>query len=118
MTDIHFATIEMNGRDQAILVSADVENGKVIDHICGRKCFSQICEGVEIRGAHDRVPTSQWLFTIWMMFPECSQRFAGNNVHFLINYRFGARRFATRATECFDRYMCGGCGVSNPSWQG
>ncbi len=57
MTDIHFAAIEMNGRDQPVFVAADVENDPVIQFIGRRESLSQFSKTFEFGLLHDLEPT-------------------------------------------------------------
>ena len=57
MTDINFAAIEMDGRDQSIFIAADVENNPVIQFIGGRENLSQFGKTIEFGFLHDLEPT-------------------------------------------------------------
>ena len=57
MTDIHLATVEMNGCDQPVFVAADVENDPVIQLICGGENLSQFGKTIEFGLLHDLEPT-------------------------------------------------------------
>lgn len=56
MTDINFAAIEMDGCDQPVFVTADVENDPVIQFISGGEYLSQFGEIVEFSFLHDLKP--------------------------------------------------------------
>jgi hypothetical protein len=57
MTDIHFAAIEMNGRDQPVFIAADIEDDPMVKFVCGRKNLSQFGKGVKFCLLHDLEPT-------------------------------------------------------------
>ena len=76
MADVHFATVEVNRRDQTVFVSTDVEDGQIADSISRRKCFSQFDKTTEIRGVDEFVPTAKRLLAVGMKLPEYAQRFA------------------------------------------
>jgi len=57
MTDIYFAAVEMNGRDQPVFVAADVEDDPVIDLIGGGEDLSQFGKTMEFGLLHDLEPT-------------------------------------------------------------
>jgi len=99
MADIHFATVKVNRRDQTVLVSADIEDNQIVDHIGGRKCFAQFDKAAEFGRRHEFVPTAKRLLAVGMKLPECTQQFAGNDMHFPVNYRFVGQRIATRKKE-------------------
>jgi hypothetical protein len=81
MTDIHFATIEMDGRDQPGFVTADVENDPGIEFIGGRKDLSQFGETFEFGFLHDLEPTHERCLAVGIFLPKPDQRFAGDDVH-------------------------------------
>jgi hypothetical protein len=94
VADVYLTTIEVDGCDQAILISADVENREIIHTVSGWKRFSQLRKAAEISRGDKFVPTAERLLTLRFVHPKVSQCFAGNDVHFLINYIFGIGRFA------------------------
>lgn len=56
MTDIYFAAIEMNGRDQSVFIAADIENDPMVKFIGGRENLSQFGKGVKFGLLHDLEP--------------------------------------------------------------
>jgi hypothetical protein len=57
MTDIHLAAIEVNGCDQPVFVSADVEDDPMIQLVGGREDLSQFGKAIEFCFLHDLEPT-------------------------------------------------------------
>lgn len=57
MTYINFAAIEMNGCDQSVFVTADVEDNPMIQFIGGRENLSQFGKTIEFGFLHDLEPT-------------------------------------------------------------
>ncbi len=57
MTDVHFASIEMNGRDQPVFVSADIENDPMVEFVGRRKDLSQLGKVIEFSLLHNLEPT-------------------------------------------------------------
>lgn len=56
MTNIHFAAIEMNGRDQPIFVAADVENDPMVKFIGRWEDLSQFGKAMKLGLLHDLEP--------------------------------------------------------------
>lgn len=81
MTNIHFAAIEMNGRDQPVFVSADIENDPMVKFIGGRKNPSQLSKVIEFSLLHNLEPTLQRHSAVGVFLPELDQRFAGDDMH-------------------------------------
>lgn len=57
MTDIYFAAIEMNGCDQGVFISADIENDPMVEFVSGRKNSSQLGKIIEFSLLHNLEPT-------------------------------------------------------------
>ena len=57
MTDIYFASIEMDGCDQPVFVAANVENDPVIQFVSGGENLSQFGKTIEFGFLHDLEPT-------------------------------------------------------------
>jgi hypothetical protein len=57
MTDIHFAAIEMNGRDQPVFIAADIEDDPMVKFISGRENLLQFGKGVKFGLLHNLEPT-------------------------------------------------------------
>lgn len=57
MTDIHFAAIKMNGRDQPVFISTDVEDDPMVKLVSGRKNLPEFGKGVKFGLLHDLEPT-------------------------------------------------------------
>jgi hypothetical protein len=58
MSNVDLASLIMNDRDDPVLVSADVENGKLANLVCGRERLTQVREPLEISLPANRVPCS------------------------------------------------------------
>lgn len=56
MTDINFAAIEMDGRDQPVFIAANIENDPVIQFIGGWEYLSQFGKTIEFGFLHDLEP--------------------------------------------------------------
>lgn len=56
MTDIHFAAVEMNGRDQPVFIAADIEDDPMVEFIGRREDLSQFGKGVKLSFLHDLEP--------------------------------------------------------------
>jgi len=56
MTNIYFAAIEMNGRDQPIFIPADIKDDPMVKFIGGRENSSQFGKGVKLSFLHDLEP--------------------------------------------------------------
>lgn len=57
MTNIHFATIEMKGRDQPVFISADIEDDPMVKFIGRWKDLPQFGKGMKFGLLHDLEPT-------------------------------------------------------------
>ncbi len=57
MTDIYFAAIEMNGCDQPVFISADIENDPMVEFVSRRKNSSQLGKIIEFSLLHNLEPT-------------------------------------------------------------
>ncbi len=57
MTNIHFASIEMNGRDQPVFVAADIENDPMVKFVGGWENLSQLGKVIEFGLLHNLEPT-------------------------------------------------------------
>jgi hypothetical protein len=57
VTDIHFAAIEMNGRDQPVFVAADIEDDPMVKLVGRRENLSQFGKGVKFGLLHDLEPS-------------------------------------------------------------
>jgi len=57
MTNIHFAAVEMNGRDQPVYVAANIENDPMVKFIGRRENLSQFGKGMKFCLLHDLEPT-------------------------------------------------------------
>ena len=57
MTDIHFAAIEMDGRDQPVFIPTDIEDDAMVKLIGRRKNLSQFGKRVKLGLLHDLEPT-------------------------------------------------------------
>jgi hypothetical protein len=56
MTDIYFAAIEMDGGDEPIFVTTDIENNPMIDFIGRREDLSQFGKTIEFGLLHNLEP--------------------------------------------------------------
>jgi len=70
MSDVDFRTVEVHGRDQAILVTAYVEDDEVSDIVGTWKRGSQVVERCEIGSLYNLEPSYECDFAIWMSQPE------------------------------------------------
>ena len=57
MTDVYFAAIEMNGREQPIFIAADIEDDPVVKLVGRREDLSQFGKRVKLCFLHDLEPT-------------------------------------------------------------
>lgn len=57
MTDIYFAAIEINGCDQPVFISADIENDPMVEFVSRRKNSSQLGKIIEFSLLHNLEPT-------------------------------------------------------------
>jgi hypothetical protein len=57
ITDIHFTAIEMNGCDQPVFITADIEDDPMVEFISRRENLSQFSKGVKLSLLHDLEPT-------------------------------------------------------------
>lgn len=81
MTNIHFAAIEMNGRDQPVFVAADIENDPMVEFVSRRENLSQLGKVIEFGLLHNLEPTLQRHATVRIFLPKLDQRFTGDDVH-------------------------------------
>lgn len=57
MTDIYFAAVEMDQRDEPVFVATDIENDPMVYFIGGWENLSQFGKAVEFSFLHDLEPT-------------------------------------------------------------
>lgn len=57
MTDIHFAAVEMNGRDQPVFIATNIENDPMVKLVGRGEHLSQFGKGVKLSFLHDLEPT-------------------------------------------------------------
>jgi len=81
MTNIHFASIEMNDRDEPIFIAADIEHNLVAGFICGRKSSAHFTEIAKGGAPHDFEPARQRQFAVRVLFPKLAQSLSRDDVH-------------------------------------
>jgi hypothetical protein len=57
MTDIHFASVEMNGCDQPVFIAADIEDDPMVKLVGRRKDLSQFGKAMEFGFLHNLEPS-------------------------------------------------------------
>ena len=95
MSHVDFATVEMDGDDEAILVAADIKYDAIADLISRRKDCTQVLKTTELTLADNFEPPCQRRFTVGMALPELAEHFARNNMHdllyLILRYNTGKR---------------------------
>ena len=80
-TDVYLAAVKVNGRDQAVLVAADIEYDKITDFVGRRKRTAQGGKVVKFGLPHNLKPARQRLLAGGMLLPEQAQGFARDHMH-------------------------------------
>jgi hypothetical protein len=80
-TNINLSAIVVDGGDQAIFVSSDIENGFVVDLIGAWKRLTQLGEILKSARLHQPMPMGQASDGIGMNRGKFIKSFPGNNVH-------------------------------------
>ncbi len=57
MTNVHFAAIEMDGGDQPVFITANIEDDPMVKFIGRREDLSQFGKGMKFGFLHDLEPT-------------------------------------------------------------
>ena len=81
MTNVDFATIEMNGRNQPVIVPANFENDPIIYPIGGRERLTQFGEIFEFGALRDLEPTQKGCLAFGIFLPKLRKRFTRDDVH-------------------------------------
>src|SRR5437870_8219415 len=81
MADVHPPSIEGDGGNQSILVSANVEYDQIPHPVRGRKRSAQRAEIVEVIPSHDGEPPNECALAVRMRSPKVPKRFARDDVH-------------------------------------
>ena len=81
MSNVNFASVEVNGCDQPILVPADVENDPILYFVCGWENLSQLGKTLQLGRFHNFEPSGKRCFTVGVFFPELDQCLAGDDMH-------------------------------------
>lgn len=79
--DVDSAAIEVDGGNQPVLVSSNVEDYEALHPVSAWKCRSEFIEVLEYALLGDGVPTTQRALTLGVALPKFSQGLAGNDVH-------------------------------------
>ena len=80
MPDIDLFPVIVNGNNQAIFVSCDIENRRFSDLICGGKRDPQLGKRGIVRFANDSIPTIQGNPCIGMRAGELNQSFSRDDM--------------------------------------
>jgi hypothetical protein len=80
-TNINLSAVVVDGGNQAIFVSSDIENGFVIDLIGTWKGLPQLGEILKSARLHQRVPMGQTRDGVGMNRGKFIKPFPGNDVH-------------------------------------
>jgi hypothetical protein len=70
MTNVYFAPIEVNDRDQSVFVAAAIEHNPVADFVGGGKSRPQFAATTEGGVPHDLEPTCERQLAIRVFSPE------------------------------------------------
>jgi len=81
MAHVDPAAVEVDGRDQPVLVSADVEHNPITDLVRAGKCCTQLVEAMEVCLFHRLEPAHPCSLAVRVTYPELTQRFTGDDVH-------------------------------------
>jgi len=57
MTDIHFAAVEMDGRDQPVFIAANIKDDPMVKFIGGWENLPQFGKGMKFGLLHNLEPT-------------------------------------------------------------
>lgn len=100
MPDIDFLAIEVDGRNQAILIPADIEDDQIVNHVRTGKHLLEIMEAGKVIRLHDPKPCVERRATIRMVLRKGAQCFARDDVH--------SRPRCHRAKPiCLAQHVCG-----------
>lgn len=83
-SNIDLFPVEMNGRNQAILVTANIEDDKTIHIICTREMLFQLAKSVVIRLADNVIPVFQRRLAIGILRNKLSDSLMCDDVHILL----------------------------------
>jgi hypothetical protein len=86
MPDIDLFPVKMNGDNQAIFISRDIENGKVFYLVRREKRDLQFRERGKIGFINDAIPMAQRNSRVGVLASELNQPFSRNDVHTRIIY--------------------------------
>jgi len=81
MTNVHFAAVEMDGGNQSVFVTTNIENNPLVNFVRRWKSHAQFCKTLKLALLNDLKPSQKGCLAVWVFFPELDQGFAGNNVH-------------------------------------
>ena len=70
MTDVYLAPIEMDGSDEPVFVSPDIEYDKIPDFVCGWESGMQSLKAREVMPLHDFEPPDKGAFAVGVLLPE------------------------------------------------
>ena len=70
VTDVHLATIEMDGRDEAIFVASDIEYDQVPHLVGGWEGRTQGIKTAETTPVHDLEPARKSAFAVGVPLPK------------------------------------------------
>jgi hypothetical protein len=80
-TDQHRLRRIVDFADQPVVIPLDVEDCADAGQIRMREITARISQILPARLRSDFVPASQWLFSVWMLFPKLSEFFETDHVH-------------------------------------
>src|SRR6185436_5685117 len=81
MPDINSSAIEVDGGNQPVLVSSNVEDHEALHPVSAWECRSQLIEVLEDALPDDGIPTTERALTLGVALPKFFQGLAGNDVH-------------------------------------
>src|SRR5262249_53251745 len=105
----------MDGRDQAILVAADIEDHEAVSAVGGLERLADVAEAFPAGAPRDLVPSLQRRFRLCMPFPELAKLLLGDDVHVSV-----PKRMISLAIQTW-LHLCGAGpmetrGPMSPTW--
>ena len=70
VTDVYLAPIEMDGSDEPVFVSTDIECDKLPDFVCGWEGDTQSLKIREVVPLHDFGPPDKSTFAVGVLLPK------------------------------------------------
>ena len=70
VTDLDLVPVEMDGGDQSVFVSANVEYNEVSDFVCRGEGSPQGLKARKVVPLHDFKPSDKGTFTVRVLFPK------------------------------------------------